>query len=422
MAYLFEDDFCDDEPALTWKRPGRGEGLYDDEDVCLFRNVDPNDVNQGGLGDCWILSSMAALAEFPGSITKLFSPQTLAPDGRYTIRLWSWAEKAWKNIVVDDRLPVDFTGSACKYAKISGCGEIWPCLLEKAFAKYSGGYSKINGGNPAFSLASLTGCPDIIQLVKSKTEDGVWQYFAPKWSSDDVKDGPDTGNPITDEPLQELNENQVMAMIQDADNQNFVLTASKYNTIGRALGNIFCPICMLCVADTDHEGIAFGHAYSLITVLSNAAGTGYNLVCLRNPWGEERVVEWRGDWSDGDDLWRQYPQVKAAAMQTDADDGLFWMEYEDFVEHYDTIAICRSSMGMNRVQQQVHPHRQQVQAQPKKAAGGGSSKAKPKAKHQPARQQQPQPVRPTPQGYPAQPNGYPQPPPNQAYPSGYPPF
>ena len=70
-------------------------------------------------------------------------------------------KRRWKSFVIDDRFPTDFTGEACRYVKLSPSGEIWPCLLEKAFAKYSGGYDNINGGNPAFSLAALTGCDDL---------------------------------------------------------------------------------------------------------------------------------------------------------------------------------------------------------------------------------------------------------------------
>ena len=197
----------------------------------------------------------------------------------------------------------------------------------------------------------------------------------------------------------------------------------------------------MCVSDTDRGGIAYGHAYSLITVLTNAAGTGYDLVCLRNPWGEERVVEWEGDWSDGDDMWRRYPQVKAAAQQKDEDDGLFWMEFGDFVDHYDTIAICRCSMGVSRVVSQLHPQRTApATAKPKRKSGKSPRAKSPRQKpagpgpgpgppphgyppqHPPPAAGYPQP----PAGYPQPPAGHPPqpglPPPQPGYPTGYPPY
>ena len=36
--------------------------------------------------------------------------------------------------MIDDRLPA--RGDSCAYVKPTCDGEIWPCLLEKAFAKY----------------------------------------------------------------------------------------------------------------------------------------------------------------------------------------------------------------------------------------------------------------------------------------------
>lgn len=38
-------------------------------------------------------------------------------------------------------------------------GEIWVCLLEKAFAKYCGSYSALSGGYPTLALMALTGKP-----------------------------------------------------------------------------------------------------------------------------------------------------------------------------------------------------------------------------------------------------------------------
>ena len=35
-------------------------------------DVDPSDISQGGVGDCWLLSGISSLAEFDGAIARLF--------------------------------------------------------------------------------------------------------------------------------------------------------------------------------------------------------------------------------------------------------------------------------------------------------------------------------------------------------------
>lgn len=50
---------------------------------------------------------------------------------------------------------------------------------------------------------------------------------------------------------------------------------------------------------------------------------------IRNPWGEG---EWTGPWSDNSPLWEQYPDIKTELYDVNADDGVFWMAFEDFVK------------------------------------------------------------------------------------------
>jgi calpain-15 len=43
------------------------------EKQCLFDSgIEPNDIKQGELGDCYYLSSLSVLAEYPKMIERLF--------------------------------------------------------------------------------------------------------------------------------------------------------------------------------------------------------------------------------------------------------------------------------------------------------------------------------------------------------------
>ena len=122
-------------------------------------DIDPSDVIQRQLGDCWLLCSISALAEFDGLVSRLFSEQELALDGKYEVRLFDLASQTWKQYRIDDRLqtlPEDC--SRLRFADVSPEREIWAPLLEKAFAVHAGGWDKIEGGDPQIALACLTGC------------------------------------------------------------------------------------------------------------------------------------------------------------------------------------------------------------------------------------------------------------------------
>jgi hypothetical protein len=62
------------------------------------------------------------------------------------------------------------------------------------------------------------------------------------------------------------------------------------------------------------------------------------LVKLRNPWGQG---EWKGDWYDDDVMWEDYPTVKEHLVPGGfANDGTFWMDWEDFREQFNQLFLC----------------------------------------------------------------------------------
>ena len=64
--------------------------------------------------------------------------------------------------------------------------------------------------------------------------------------------------------------------------------------------------------------------------------------CCRNPWGRPRGdIEWCGDWSDYDTInWTRRMKAKVG-FDGPEEDGIFWMSFEDFCEHFHSLYICR---------------------------------------------------------------------------------
>lgn len=94
-----------------------------------------------------------------------------------------------------------------------------------------------------------------------------------------------------------------------------------------------------------------GHAYSLLSCHEvTSQGKNWRLVKLRNPWGRG---EWEGNWSDHSPLWTT--DLKAQLGQTDKDDGIFFMSYEDYLASYSgtTVAIAANATKCHHSQKLI---------------------------------------------------------------------
>lgn len=116
-------------------------------------DIDPNDVKQGSLGDCYLLGGMAAVSRAnPEHIRKLIKDNG---DGTYDVTLYikdnAWSSKGTAKVVtVDGKFPSGDKGLSAKYAKAGDKGakgpELWCMLIEKAWAVHKGTYTGIEGG------------------------------------------------------------------------------------------------------------------------------------------------------------------------------------------------------------------------------------------------------------------------------------
>ena len=141
----------------------------------LFDGIEPTDVCQGAIGDCWLLAAIAACAEFPNFIEdRLFKTKAFAPDGKYVLSLYDCAARAFVDVVVDSFIPChprQWWEAGCRPLFAQPCGdELYILLLEKAFAKFAGGYQALSGGFPSLAWLALTGCED--QHIWKRRADG----------------------------------------------------------------------------------------------------------------------------------------------------------------------------------------------------------------------------------------------------------
>lgn len=90
------------------------------------------------------------------------------------------------------------------------------------------------------------------------------------------------------------------------------------------------------------DGIVDGHAYTVITSVSKVAGTNFDLVKVRNPWGRGEFES--GAWTDGGEGWSAHPDVAAELKPTSADDGIFWVTAQEFFRYFPTVYVSASSM------------------------------------------------------------------------------
>jgi hypothetical protein len=122
--------------------------------------VHPNDVDQGYIGDCWIMAAMTSVAqEHPEIIENMIQRN---PNGTYTVTFQEDGEPV--EITVTPDVPLNEDGEPIfaefPYAGVDRAGddyELWPAIIEKAYARYSGNYRDIEGGHAEDALEAMTG-------------------------------------------------------------------------------------------------------------------------------------------------------------------------------------------------------------------------------------------------------------------------
>ncbi|ETN07450.1 hypothetical protein PPTG_13351 [Phytophthora nicotianae INRA-310] len=293
------------EVAPQWKVSSAiniASGLFDG-------GTDPDDVRVGRLDDAWLLSALSIMAASGGVddgkvdelIDRLFVTKQTSLTGAYALRLYQNCQ--WETVVVDDYFPVlyDSAGDEAELSVSAGAAfahsrdfeELWVPLVEKAFAKYYGGYAALERGYVHHALRVLSGCECeevfLAPAARGALKKTLWQQ------------------------LKLFRKNQFLlgAASLPSEHADPALRAS---------------------------GLVFDACYVIYDVRDV---DGAQLLKLRNPPGDHE--EWKGDWSDSSRLWTRRLRKRLGVRKGEdtGEDNTFWMSFDDFCHAFRALYVCR---------------------------------------------------------------------------------
>ncbi|WP_261566103.1 C2 family cysteine protease [Frankia gtarii] len=159
--------------AAGGQRSGPVLGVDRSGDAIVRDGVDPADVGQGAVADCYLAAALIGLARQDPAL--LAERLRRNPNGTVTIT-FSPGSGATADVTVTATLParqvtasVPLDGGGGRGEAVqeiamdgdnaAGQPELWPALYEKAYARLHGGYPAIAFGSAAAALRTLTGLP-----------------------------------------------------------------------------------------------------------------------------------------------------------------------------------------------------------------------------------------------------------------------
>lgn len=167
---LFDPELEVTEENKKWQKYEwrRASDVRPEAKMYIYKEIQPKDIKQGFCGDCYFLSSISSLAEFPDRVKDIFLTKEINEAGCYALRLFVNGEP--EIVVVDDYFPWHPFNKDWAFSRSNDDHEIWVMLLEKAWAKVFGSYQRIEGGQAGEALPALTGAPTTV-LDHEETND-----------------------------------------------------------------------------------------------------------------------------------------------------------------------------------------------------------------------------------------------------------
>ncbi|KAK5664284.1 hypothetical protein OQA88_502 [Cercophora sp. LCS_1] len=293
-----------------WQRPNETSSTRKDGDPGeaqedAMASVSEVDLAQDLATDCSVVASLCAavrhLRPTKGSLLPSlmypYNQETMQPElsknGKYVFRMYF--NGSWRQVTIDDRLPVSSTDRTLYVVDRRNPRLIWPALIEKAYLKIRGGYD-FPGSNSGTDLHALTGwIPEQIFLQRYTDPPPLHVWIAEQ-SSDDI----------------ELDE--IWDRIKEAyDQGNAILTLGTGN---------------MSPEEEEALGLVKEHDYAVLDLKRDAHN---RLFLVKNPWCDSLV--WTGAGSSAN------VNMDTVGSPHENMTNIFWMTFEDVLQHFDSLYV-----------------------------------------------------------------------------------
>jgi len=234
--------FIDEEfpPKKGWVRATE---LFKVKGCAVFKNgITPSDVQQGNIGNCWLMQCIASVAQFPDKIEKIFYKYNVQA-GIYMLSLFYNGTRVL--MLLDDYFAV--TNDSLTYSHAID-GEIWVPLLEKAFAKIVGGYANMPG-----HVSKLSPSDALVFMANGKAQVFSWAV------GEQLRNNKPIDRPALWNRLVDIRKQGAICVVSSRENLDGAFVNSK--------------------------GLVTYHGYSVLDVKTFNNDT-LKLLCIRNTWGK----------------------------------------------------------------------------------------------------------------------------------------
>ncbi|CAF0865209.1 unnamed protein product [Brachionus calyciflorus] len=281
------------ESQVYWKRP---RDIVENPKF-IVNKIEPNDLNQGRIGNSWMVAAASCVLCIPELIEKIIPINQSFDESEYTgiFHFKFWVNGEWVDVIIDDFLPVDENNQLLFCKNLVEKNEMYGSLFEKAYAKLNLCYEFLIAGYPHDALIDLTG--------------GVNEVYDLKFCR------------LTPSANEFIDPNRLWEIL--------------YYMIG-------LPYSILNVFELIEDNALFDQIreYGSKKPLANSI----RLLRLRIPFGKN--INYNGPWSKGSEEWQKVSEITRKNINVEfEEDGQFLISFEDFVQNFDFLSICHVNLN-----------------------------------------------------------------------------